>query len=150
MPRISPKLALVALLLIGCKSSEQSGGTPKQGDSLSGVWTGLEGPNLSRLSPTARLELTEDAGLVTGYWYSSRVFLDAGFWPVGSLYGFRDGGTLNLRNLAGATVLPDGGIIDGYVFTGTFTPPNHLEAVEVRTKPDGGPLPIYLKLDRTQ
>lgn len=148
MFRSPHKILLVALVLGGCKSADSTGSTAKQGDTLTGVWTGLEGPNLNRLTPTARLELTEDGGAVTGVLYSSNIFPDGGTWPVGSFTGTRDGGFVFLRDAL--IPLPDGGSEEGFVFTGTFTPPNRLEGVEVRAKMDGGPLPVYFKLDRTQ
>ncbi len=146
MSRSPRKILLVALVLAGCKSTDSS--TTKQGDTLTGVWAGLEGPNLNRMTPTARLEFTEDAGSVTGVLYSSNIFPDGGTWPVGSFTGTRDGGFVFLRDVP--IPLPDGGFEEGFVFTGTFTPPSRLEGVEVRAKMDGGPLPVYFKLDRTQ
>jgi hypothetical protein len=137
--------------MFGCKSNDNSSGgnaPPPHSSTLTGVWTGGEGAAQNNLTPTARFELTEKDGTVAGVWYSSNVFPDAGSWPVGAFNGVRDGGFVLLRDVA--TPQPDGGLEGGYVFTGTFTPPNHLEGVEVRTKHDGGPLPIYLKLDRTQ
>lgn len=99
------------------------------------------------MTPTARLEITEDGGVVFAVWYSSKLFPDAGSWPVGALYGFRDGGTLYLRNTA--KLLADGGLEGGTQFIGTITG-SHLEGVDQRTTLDGGPLPIYLKLDRSR
>ena len=148
MLRFPFKILLLGLVLVGCKAADNTGGTPKQGDTVTGVWTGMEGPNLNRLTPTARLELTEDAGSVTGVLYSSNVFPDGGTWPVGAFTGTRDGGSLFLRDVS--IPLPDGGLREGFIFTGTFTPPNHIEGVEVRAKMDGGPLPVHYKLDRTQ
>jgi hypothetical protein len=153
MVKFFPRLILGVLLLLACKGGGDNGGggnnPPPQGAAtLTGVWTGLEGPLQSALTPTARLELIEDGGYVTGVWYSSDVFPDAGSWPVGAFTGTRDGGFVFLRDVQ--RHLPDGGLADGYVLTGTFTPPNHFEGAEIRTKRDGGPLPIYFKVDRTQ
>jgi hypothetical protein len=133
------------LLLIACRNTWAP--SPGQAETVTGTWTGLEGPVKTRLTPTARLEITEvDGGVVYAFWYSSNLFPDAGSWPVGALYGFRDGGTLYLRNTA--KLLPDGGLEGGSPFTATLNSPNHLDAVDVRTKLDGGPLPIYLSVDR--
>lgn len=140
---------LITLVIVACKSAENPGGSGSPvADTVTGVWTGTEGPNLDRLTPTARLELTEDAGSVTGVLYSSNIFPDGGVWPVGSFTGTRDGGSLVLRDVS--IPLPDGGLKEGFLFTGTFTPPNHLEGIEVRAKMDGGPLPVHYILDRTQ
>lgn len=145
MSRFPRKTFLVAFVLVACKGVDNTGGTPKQGETVTGVWTGMEGPNLNRLIPTARLELTEDAGSVTGVLYSSNIFPDGGTWPVASFTGTRDGGFVFLRE-----VPVPGFEGEDFVFTGTFTPPNRLEGVEVRAKMDGGPLPVYFKLDRTK
>ena len=143
-------LVVVALVLFGCKGADRPGGsggsTPPPGDSITGVWTGSEGPLQNKMTPTARLEITEDAGVVSAVWYSSKLFPDAGPWPIGVLYGFRDAGTLYLRNTA--EQLPDGGLQGGTEFKATITG-SHLEGVDQRTDSDG-PLPIYLKLDRSQ
>ena len=147
-------LIVGALVLLGCKGAEHPGGNggnggnpPPPSSSIAGVWTGTEGPLQNRMTPTARLEITEDGGVVFAVWYSSKLFPDAGSWPVGALYGFRDGGTLYLRNAA--ELLPDGGLQGGSQFKATITG-SHLEGVDQRTNPDGSPLPIYLKVDRSQ
>jgi hypothetical protein len=151
MAKFFLRLIFGALVLLGCKGTEHSGGNtpppPPPGDGIAGVWAGSEGPIQSKMTPTARLEISEDGGIVYAVWYSSSLFPDAGSWPVGALYGFRDGGTLYLRNAA--KLLPDGGLEGGTPFTATITG-SHLEGVDQRTKTDGGPLPIYLKVDRAQ
>jgi hypothetical protein len=152
MAKFFPSLIVGALVSIGCKGAEHPGGNggnpPPPSSSVAGVWTGMEGPSPSVLTPTARLELSEDAGRVTGVLYSSNIFPDGGTWPVASFTGTRDGGSLFLRDVS--IPLPDGGLQEGFVFTGTFTTPNRLEGVEVRARMDGGPLPVYYRLDRTQ
>jgi len=130
---------VVVLALFGCKGAWNQ--QPPKPEGVTGVWTGSQGPFKDQMRPTARLELTEDGGVVTGYWYSSE-FVDGGFDPVGALHGFRDGGVLILRDLASDV---DG----GFPFTGSLVSETHLEATEVRIRSDGGPLPVYLKLDRT-
>jgi hypothetical protein len=55
--------------------------------------------------------------------------------------------SLYLRNAA--KLLPDGGLEGGTPFTATITG-SHIEGVDQRTKTDGGPLPIYLKVDRSR
>jgi hypothetical protein len=151
-PMVKFFLSLVvgALVLSACKGSEHPGGNggnpPPSSDTIAGVWSGSEGPLQNNLTPTARLEIIEDGGVVYAVWYSSNVFgPDGGSWPVGALYGFRDGGTLYLRNTG--KKLPDGGLEGGTPFTATITG-SHLEGVDQRTTRDGGPLPIYLKVDR--
>ena len=110
MYRFTLEMILVPLVMVACKSSDSS--TPKKvDDTLTGVWSGLEGPNPNRLTPTARLELTEDGGTVTGVLYSSNVFPDGGTWPVGSYTGTRDGGGVFLRDVP--IPLTDGGFAEG-------------------------------------
>ena len=150
MAKFFPSLIVGALVLLGCKGADHSGGNspppPPPSSSIAGVWTGTEGPLQNKMTPTARLEITEDGGVVFAVWYSSKLFPDAGSWPIGALYGFRDGGTLYLRNAA--ELLPDGGLQGGTFFKATITG-SHLEGVDQRTDSDGAPLPIYLKVDRS-
>jgi hypothetical protein len=155
MGRFFLSLIVGALVFLGCKGSEHpgsnggdagnSGNPPPLSSGIAGVWTGSEGSVQNKMTPTARLEITEDAGVVFAVWYSSKIFPDAGDWPVGSLYGFRDGGTLFLRNAA--ELLPDGGLQGGTQFKATITG-SHLEGVDQRVDSAGAPLPIYLKVDR--
>jgi len=152
MAKFFRSMIVGALILIGCKGAEHPGGNggnpplPGGSGSIAGTWTGSEGPIQTNMTSTARLEIVEDGGVVYAVWYSSNLYPDAGAWPVGALYGFRDGGTLFLRNAA--KLLPDGGLEGGTQFIGTVNG-SHIEGVDQRTKTDGSPLPIYLKVDRS-
>ena len=151
MAKFFPSLIVGALVLSGCKGAEHpgngnGGNPPPPSSSIAGIWTGSEGPNQAKMTSTARLEIVEDGGVVYAVWYSSNLYPDAGAWPVGALYGFRDGGTLFLRNAA--KLLPDGGLEGGTQFIGTVNG-SHLEGVDQRVKTDGSPLPMYLKVDLT-
>ena len=130
----------VGALIFACRSA---GLAPVP---VTGAWVGAQGPNPERPRPGARLELLEDGGTVLGVWYSPDP-VNGTLQPIGILTGTRDGGTLALRNLA--AIGEDGGIVGGTPFTARLTSPDHLEALVNLTRRDGGPLPVYLKLDRT-
>ena len=142
------ELAALASLVIGCKGSTVPS-TPDSGgasSTVTGKWSGVQGASQNRLSTAVRIELVEgDGGSISGIINVEDPPDSGSYASVGILTGYRDGGVFNL--VEGAVLLPDGGAGGGYPFTGTFTSTNHLEAIEMGTKSDGGPLPIYFKLD---
>jgi hypothetical protein len=141
------KLFAVALGLVACSGNKgPEGGGLGGNPSVAGMWIGSEGPNPNALKPTAQLQLTVDGGEVIGIWYSKDP-TTGNPELVAFLGGTQDGGTIYLvtnPQFGGGQLGP------GAPFTVNVTSPTHLEATTQTKKRDGGILPIYLKLDRSQ
>jgi hypothetical protein len=133
------------VLAVACKEAP-IGGSPDAGQSsLAGKWQGVQSVDPNGPGALARMEL-ENAprGQVRGVLNVSFDMDASDLGTIGQVAGPAQGGTF-----ARGPPLPDGGLQAKYTMTVTASQSlNHIDIVEQQQTLDGGPLPVYYRMDR--
>lgn len=133
------------LLAVACKEAP-IGGSPDAGQSsLAGTWQGVQSAEPNGDGNLARMELENaPGGQVRGALQVSYGMDANDLGTIGRMAGPAQGGAF-----VRGPLLPDGGFEARYMMTVTASQSlNHLEMVEQHQVPNGGPFPVYYRLDR--
>jgi hypothetical protein len=133
------------LLAVACKEAPISGSPDAGQSSLAGKWQGVSSVDPNGQGALARMELENaPGGQVRGVLNVSFDMDASDLGTIGSVAGPAQGGTF-----ARGPPLPDGGLQTKYLMTVTASPSlNHIDIVEQQKTLDGGPLPVYYRMDR--
>ena len=142
-------LATPLFLVAGCKSGAApttSTTIPPLPANFSGVWIGDAGPIQGALNFGAKIEIQEDAGMVTGEFFDEDPGKPGVFLQTGQIQGFRDGGTLFLTHGV-LTDMGDAGVLFPQPLTLSYDA-GVLAGVRILQVPGLPPITIYLVLQR--
>jgi hypothetical protein len=133
------------LLAVACKEAPVSGSHDAGQSSLAGKWQGVSSVDPNGQGALAKMELENaPGGQVRGVLNVSFDMDASGLGTIGLVAGPAQGGTF-----ARGPPLPDGGFQTKYMMTVTASSSlNHIDIVEQVQTLDGGPLPIYYRMDR--
>ena len=142
---MTKRVLWILLFAAGCKEAP-IGPSPDAGQSsIAGTWQGVQSVESNGQGNLARMEL-ENAlgGQVRGVLQVSYEMDANDLGTIGRLAGPAQGGTF-----ARGPLLPDGGFERRYTMTVFASPSlNHIDIVEQQQTLDGGPLPVYYRMDR--
>jgi len=133
------------LLAVACKEAPVSGSHDARQSSLAGRWQGVQSVDPNGQGALVRMELENaPGGQVKGVLNASFDMDASDLGTIGLVAGPAQGGTF-----ARGPPLPDGGMQTKYTMTVTASSSlNHIDIVEQQQTLDGGPLPIYYRMDR--
>jgi hypothetical protein len=143
---MTKRVLWILLLAAGCKEAPPIGPSPDAGhSSLAGKWEGVQSIEPNGQGNLARMELENaSGGQVRGVLQVSYEMDANDLGTIGRLAGPAQGGTF-----ARGPYRPDGGFETQYTMTVTASPSlNHIDMVEQHQVPDGGPFPVYYRMDR--
>jgi hypothetical protein len=134
------------LLAVACKEAPISGSPDAGQSSLAGKWQGVQSVDPNGQGNLARLELEgAPGGQVRGALDVSYGMDANDLATIGFLSGPAQGGTF----IRATSFLADGGLEPRLTMTVTASQSlNHIDWVEQQQTLDGGPLPVYYRLDR--
>ncbi|MGZ6077016.1 MAG: hypothetical protein ACXWK6_04340 [Myxococcaceae bacterium] len=132
-------------LAVGCKEAPVNRSSDARQSTLAGKWQGVSSVDRNGPGALARMELENAPGRQVRGVLNVSFDMDASdLGTIGQVAGPAQGGTF-----ARGPPLPDGGFQTRYTMTVTASPSmNHIDIVEQQATLDGGPLPIYYRMER--
>ncbi len=139
------QLLTFLIFTVGCKEAPVNQSSDAGQSSLAGAWQGIQSALPNGQGNLAQMELQNaPGGRVTGALRVSYGMDANDLGVIGFVAGPALGGTF-----ARGLLLPDGGIQTQITMAVTASPSlNHIDMVEQQATLDGGPLPVYYRLDR--